>query len=125
MSIIKLKDLIIETIQFVKRDGMFRTDPNTPDEIINIVHDIVQLAKSENRNITYISIASPDLEADSNPDPYEEDLWVISIGNICSLSFSPSTNLWVYDDTINPELLDNQVKIENAKKKLVKKIPKL
>jgi len=55
-----VKGIIKETIQKVRSDGMFRTDANTPDNVIKMLRDVISFAQQEKRNLESISLLSPD-----------------------------------------------------------------
>lgn len=56
---IKLKSLIKEAQQ-IRSDGMFRTDPDTPEEVIEMIRNVISVAQQENRNPEGLEILSPD-----------------------------------------------------------------
>ena len=139
-----IKECIKEIIQKVGANGVFHTDPDTPDEVTDMVHNLVVQARTQGRNPQGIVIVSPSLSnsaigyGPSHPG-YEQlgDIWMIISGssphNYAFMAYGTKAQesratpwvLSVSEDTKNWIYLKNNYDINKAIMKMVKSLPKL
>jgi len=138
-----IKEIIRETIQKVRRDGMFRTDSGTPQEVIEMLRKVISVSQQKQKNPETLIISPPSENIkvfDRLGLPKElitfvtnnmGDIWAIkNTVNNDQLSFGtnlPSQSQWIYISSsrlfFSP--LNNERGIDFAINAVVNDLPKL